>query len=246
MSTITLRARDSAAAFEQVEARLGRDALILSTEIQDGWVVVTARDGAAPRLAPRSAVMSNNANSLREACLAADRVVLLGPVGAGKTRVALQLAYLRLTRNHDHITRFVAMGFPSQSDAALLVQKCAEIGETVQFHDAESALSADVSLRDVVVVSGLGGPSQLANLPQGFGLLVLPLGQSSVAVDHYCRAYEGRVHAIVLAGQMGRVTDTLPLPVLWISDPTQFLEGLHLPHGFVAEGHSFPSIGDDR
>ncbi|MGX0974964.1 hypothetical protein ACSSVY_000662 [Roseovarius sp. MBR-51] len=46
MSTITFRARDSVTALEQVQRRLGPDALILSNDLIDGQVVITASDDA--------------------------------------------------------------------------------------------------------------------------------------------------------------------------------------------------------
>jgi hypothetical protein len=59
MSTITFRARDSLTALEQVQRRLGPDALILSNDLIDGQVVITASDDApesfarpTPRLRP--------------------------------------------------------------------------------------------------------------------------------------------------------------------------------------------------
>ena len=57
MSTMTFRALDSVTALEQVQRRLGPDALILSNDLIDGQVVIVASDDApesithpAPRL----------------------------------------------------------------------------------------------------------------------------------------------------------------------------------------------------
>ncbi|MGR3696850.1 MAG: hypothetical protein ACU0CB_01140, partial [Roseovarius sp.] len=56
MSTMTFRARDSVTALEQVQRRLGPDALILSNDLVDGQVVIVASNDSPesiPHPAPR-------------------------------------------------------------------------------------------------------------------------------------------------------------------------------------------------
>lgn len=267
MTTITLRARDSAEAFEKVEAQLGRDALILSTELHDGWVVVTASDDHAPtrrkqalsiRPSPPASTLRADAATLRDSCLRSKRVVLLGPLGAGKTRVALQLAYLRLLQGIDRPLRFVAVGFPSHSDAALLVQKAAQLGEDVVFAPDGTALPEAPAMDDLVVVSGLAGGAAQAQAAQtvmrkdDFGLLVLPHGISGVTAAQYLAQHGAYVRGLVRVEAdadlpvMG--SPAVPLPQLWTSVPAQSLEGLQPPQPAAQprEVPTIPSIGDDR
>ena len=46
MTTLTIQAADTASAMDEIEERLGKDALILSTTKKDGKVVMRATNGA--------------------------------------------------------------------------------------------------------------------------------------------------------------------------------------------------------
>ena len=48
MTTLTIQAADTASAMEEIAARLGEDALILSTTKKDGKVIMQATNGADP------------------------------------------------------------------------------------------------------------------------------------------------------------------------------------------------------
>jgi len=116
MTTITIRAADSALALEEVLRRLGPDAMILSTRQNNGMVEVEASTGEehhAARTATPAPVMTNGTQSqprigfrhrLHQEIARAEtpaqvlppylpgRVILTGPPGSGRTMLAARLA----------------------------------------------------------------------------------------------------------------------------------------------------------
>lgn len=305
MSTMTFRALDSVTALEQVQRRLGPDALILSNDLIDGQVVIVASDDEpdrfaqpAPRLravpevgridvviddpidpvmppptmslapkprlpsflspdapkpfdrvlgeakarttapvpmpvpAPLTAVPhdagaatvetaaldSDSAQTrhhaapalpdpviLRDRLLSASRIVLLGPVGAGKSQVALQLALLRLTRNPGNKVEFCYSGTGSHSDGAFLAQKSHLLGMRTLFHTPDTLAAPDAGTLQIFVISGRGGDGPALakaalDLPEARAALVVPTGLRPERIASLYRPWAGQTQSAILSG----------------------------------------------
>ena len=113
--------------------------------------------------------------------LNAPRVVLVGPAGAGKSLVAMQLAAQMLELSPNRSLRFGYCGAGSRADAAYLAQKAKLLGVDMTYVDPRNFSDMKRGHSDVVVVSGKGaeGPLQAAALGVPMGartVLVLPAG----------------------------------------------------------------------
>lgn len=273
MAKVTLRARDSSEALALVAERLGPDALILSTAARDGWIEVTATDEPQPKPATRKAQAPARANvaddlphasrTLLRAVMGAKRVVIFGPQGAGKSRLALQIATARLEgRDPVLLPRFGFLPAQAHSDAASLICKARLLGEAVEIVDADTWTSPPEGRADLIVVSGaLGasGPDLAQRLMVGMGalgLLVLPFGLRRDVVAQQARHWRGLAAALVLGqGNGADCAAELPedetqalcaagVPLLWRSHPTNLIGGLIGPDLIQPNDPSDPQSGD--
>ena len=273
MAKVTLRARDSSEALALVAERLGPDALILSTEARDGWIEVTATDEPHTKPPARKAQTMLRADiaghvprasrTLLRAVMGAKRVLILGPQGAGKSRLALQIATARLEgRAPVTLPRFGFLPAQAHSDAASLICKARLLGETVEVVDPDTWASPPEGRGDLIVVSGALGPSG-PELAQGLmvgmgalGLLVLPFGLRRDVVAAQARHWRGLAAALVLShAQASDCDEDLPqaeedalaaagLPLLWRSHPHNLIGGLIGPDLIHPNDPSDPQSGD--
>lgn len=132
------------------------------------------------RTAP-AATSAPTAQDLRARLLTAGRVILVGPAGAGKSQVALQLALMRRLSEPDLSVNFAFHGSGSQSDGAFLARKSHLLGMDTVF-TAPGQLDAPTPRQmQVVVISGRAAdPVALArDVAHDAGtetVLVLPAG----------------------------------------------------------------------
>ena len=177
----------------------------------------------------------------RDRLLCAPRIVLGGPVGAGKSQVALQLALMRLARTPQTKVDFFFCGTGSYGDGAFLAQKSHLLGMDTHFFTPADLPAPMTGQVQIVVISGRSddGPDAAKaalSVPDARAALVLPAGLR-----------RGRLRALRnLWGDQGAtaiLTDPgadLPGPEeqddlaatgilpLWTSAPERLVDGLRL------------------
>lgn len=177
----------------------------------------------------------------RDRLLCAPRIVLGGPVGAGKSQVALQLALMRLSRTPQTKVDFFFCGTGSHGDGAFLAQKSHLLGMDTHFIPPADLPAPATGQVQIVVISGRSGDAPAAanvalSTPEARAALVLPAGLR-----------RGRLRALRnLWGDQGAtaiLTDpdaSLPGPEeqddlaatgilpLWTSAPERLVDGLRL------------------
>lgn len=177
---------------------------------------------------------------LRADLLAASRVVLVGPCGAGKTQVALQLALLRRAQHPHSPATFVFCGTGSKADGAVLAQKSHLLGMKTVFRTPTDLTTPLGHGTEIVLVSGRakaaqGAARDLLDTPGAKALLVLPDGLRS---DRMTRL-GSRWQEITSSAAIGYVepadiadVDLAPvkaagLDLLWFSAADTLVDGLH-------------------
>jgi len=177
----------------------------------------------------------------RDRLLCAPRIVLGGPVGAGKSQVALQLALMRLARTPQTKVDFFFCGTGSHGDGAFLAQKSHLLGMDTHFIPPADLPAPATGQVQIVVISGRGGDAPAAAkaaiaAAEARAALVLPAGLR-----------RGRLRALRnLWGDQGAtaiLTDpdaSLPGPEeqddlaatgilpLWASAPERLVDGLRV------------------
>jgi hypothetical protein len=187
------------------------------------------------------------AQALRARVLTAPRVVLVGPVGAGKSLLALQLAAERLGADPGaSAPRFFFAGSPARTDAAALTQKAALFGLETLFGDPRLHGADPGTHPDICVLSGLApDPAPLAAALAGAGapvLLVLPAGLRPDRIAAMAAAWSGLACGTVLTFSPGAAPEGIDrdachaagLPVLWAARRTVLVDALEPPHAVPA------------
>ncbi len=118
---------------------------------------------------------------LRDRLLCAPRIVLCGPVGAGKSQVALQLALMRLARTPQTQVDFFFCGTGSHGDGAFLAQKSHLLGMDTHFIPPADLPAPETGQVQIVVISGRAADGPAAAdaalaVPGARAALVLPAG----------------------------------------------------------------------
>lgn len=171
--------------------------------------------------------------------LGASRIVLVGPSGAGKTQVALQLALLCRARNPKARTRFVFCGTGSKADGAVLAQKSHLLGMTTAFKKPADLDAPAIGETEIVLLSGRTSDAVLQarglqGAPSTQSLLVLPDGlrpQRIARLSDQWREITGSVtfghvaDADVAEAEIA-LSDQSGLELLWLSDPDALVDGL--------------------
>ncbi|MEN8741297.1 MAG: hypothetical protein ABF308_16185 [Phaeobacter gallaeciensis] len=184
--------------------------------------------GSAPAPAP-----------LRAEILGAQRIVLVGPSGAGKTQVALQLALLRRAQSQEARTSFVFCGTGSKADGAVLAQKSHLLGMTTAFKNPADLEAPSTQGGEIVLLSGrvqdaVEEARGLLGAPGTKTLLVLPDGLRPERIARLGAQWREITTSVVF----GHVEDAdIPeaetalaaedgLSLLWLSDPDALVDGL--------------------
>jgi hypothetical protein len=202
----------------------------------------------APTPAPARVSALPDPLLLRDRLLSSPRIVLLGPVGAGKSQVALQLALLRLARNPGSRVEFCFCGTGSHGDGAFLAQKSHLLGMTTLFHTPDTLAAPVPGTVQIVVISGRGsdGPA-LARaalvLPEARAALVVPCGLRAARVDALHRRWAEHTISAILPEAEGMpegITDQETLRAagfvpLWTASNDRLVDGLRVIEDEAAE-----------
>lgn len=186
----------------------------------------------------------------REQVLSARRVVLVGPLGAGKSHVALQLANERIDAMPDSVPNFAFIGSGSHSDGAYMTQKAWLLGEEVEFTTGEDrALPADDKAEIAVVSAGSkdmkSAAFSLAMADQSVAILVIPAGLRTELVEALATQWRGIAKGVMLTSGPGmpvveadlEAVKKTGLPLLWTARRDRLIGGL-------GTGPTYPSITD--
>lgn len=230
-----------------------------ATEAAQGWAAGFAAHlsqamGDAPR-APITRAASHPPQGLsfgdHASFLDAPRLVLVGPVGAGKSGLALQIAHARLdaaeARGDEIATPlFVHCGTGSHSDGGYLSQKSWLIGAEMVFAGPDAlpdpGAGRDRLRQQVVVLSGLH-PDPLAAArafsaaPGTICLFVLPAGLRAARIADLLAPWQGFVQGVVLTlapDEAASPDDIAPLAqaglaIPWTSRRGRMVGGLTVP-----------------
>ncbi|PWK60367.1 hypothetical protein [Roseicyclus mahoneyensis] len=193
------------------------------------------------------------------AILAAPRVVLVGPLGAGKSALALQIAEARLAAQPDGdsaVPGFVFCGTGSQCDGAYLSQKAWLLGAEMGFAAAETLLVATPDAPQIVVVSDLhpdpvAAARALMALDGAVCLLVLPAGLTAARVAGHGARWDGIASGAVLTlapsdTALSEDADALAqsgLTHVWTSRRGKLIDGLVPPAEAMAPAEAPWSSG---
>ncbi len=204
MTVIRIRAADAASALNEVARRFGPDALILSTTQQAGFVEVTlAEGGEMPANAPPAAQPSKP-QRLPDL---PPRLVLLGPPGAGVTRLAARLAALHLRRQPDTPCQLFAPRPDMLAPPSALAAQARLLGLEVAmplWPDPRAGQGLPLgTVPQIIDLSGLGplGRDCAGPLLQQAGAecwLVLPTGLHVQAQDRIVPPFKPIAQALVL------------------------------------------------
>ena len=218
-------------------------------------VLDAAKQGHAAQDAPAPEARTKTrpeAAALRTRLLNAARIVLVGPSGAGKTQVALQLALLCRAQRPQARTGFVFCGTGSRADGAVLAQKSHLLGMTTVFKKPADLDAPALGETEIVLLSGRmsDAPQQARGLlgaPGTQTLLVLPDGLRPERISRLAAQWreittwttighvavaDRREAETALAAEDG-------LDLLWLSDPDALVDGL-CPVG--PDGISVPDL----
>ena len=179
--------------------------------------------------------------------LAAPRVVLVGPLGAGKSALALQLAAARLEQDEASgkdpaPPGFAFCGSGSHSDGGYLSQKAWLLGAELVFAAPEALAVPVPGAAQLVVLSDLHpdppvAARALCAMPGAICLLVLPAGLRAERLAALARRWQGLAQGCVLSlapGEAASPEDAAPLAAagivpLWSSLRGRMIGGLTAP-----------------
>lgn len=178
---------------------------------------------------------------LRDRLLAAPRIVLVGPVGAGKSQAALQLALMRLARNPETTVQFCFCGTGSHSDGAFLAQKSHLLGMETLFITPDHLATPQSGNVQIVVISGRGndGPSlgrAALEIAEARAALVMSDGLRADRIGLLKTQWTGLTEAVILSGPQEAGVDAnekaalngAGLVPLWTSSSDRLVEGLRV------------------
>ena len=190
------------------------------------------QDIPAPKLRPMAA-------ALRAKLLKASRIVLVGPSGAGKTQVALQLALLLRAQSPQARTGFIFCGTGSRADGAVLAQKSHLLGMTTVFKKPADLDAPALGETEIVLLSGRvsDAPQQARGLlgaPGTQTLLVLPDGLRPERISRLAAQWRDittwtTIGHVAVADRSDAETALAAgdgLDLLWLSDPDALVDGL--------------------
>lgn len=176
---------------------------------------------------------------LRTRLLRASRIVLVGPYGAGKTQVALQLALLCLNHSPDTHVSFVFCGTGSRADGAVLAQKSHLLGMNTVFKTPFDLDTPPSDRIEIVLLSGRANTpileaQGLFNAPDTGTLLVLPDGLRPDRIARLAAQWRDITKLVslghVAAEDRHEAENSLSsrdeLDLLWLSDPDAIVNGL--------------------
>jgi hypothetical protein len=224
MTTIIIRAADTAQAFDEVRRRLGPDALILSTRQNRGLVEVEATTALAMAEKPAAPAPIGVFQHLLDQATGADgaasgaavlppdltgRVVLFGLPGAGCSLLAARLAACALRTKGGAVPRLVAPRPDILTATGALAQWARLLGLTPHRPIWPDGLPAqmppltDPDILELVDLSDLPMPDpaqlrRLASLPDTQVWLVLPTGLHPRFHEQICPQWQGIARLIVL------------------------------------------------
>lgn len=207
----------------------------------------------APQTSPT--VPAPNAHGATDvaAVLAAPRIVLVGPVGAGKSGLAFQIAAARLDAaealgQDSAVPGFIFCGTGSQSDGAYLSQKAWLLGADMGFAAAETMGLPDPAGAQIVVLSDLhpdpvAAVAALGGDDAALVLLVLPAGLRADRATALAARWQGLARGVVLTlspGEEVTAEDVTPLKAsglapVWTSRRGKMIGGLTAMGGSLAE-----------
>lgn len=177
---------------------------------------------------------------LRAELLAASRIVLVGPCGAGKTQVALQLALLRQAQHPHSPATFVFCGTGSKADGAVLAQKSHLLGMKTVYRTPTDLNAPRGHGTEILLISGRAEAAQDAarDLLTASGtkaLLVLSDGLRSDRMKRFGTRWQEVTSSAVLGHvDPADIADVDLTPVaeagldaLWISAADTLVDGLH-------------------
>jgi len=176
---------------------------------------------------------------LRDRLLSAPRIVLGGPVGAGKSQVALQLALMRLARTPQTRVDFFFCGTGSHGDGAFLAQKSHLLGMDTHFIPPADLPAPETGQVQIVVISGRGGDGPSAcqaalSRPEARAALVLPAGLRRGRLRALRQIWGEAGTTAILTDPEGALPATderddlvaAGLLPLWVSAPERLVDGL--------------------
>ena len=206
----------------------------------EGFAAHLARAIATPEAPPAPAAPRIGIAEV----LAAPRVVILGPLGAGKSGLALQLAAARLDAAEargagGRMPTFVFCGSGSQSDGGYLSQKAWLVGAEMVFLGADALPRPDADAGQIVLLSDLhpdpvAAARALLALPGAVGLLAVPAGLRAERLATLAARWSGLAQGSVLTlapAEEPAPEDTGPLAAaglapLWTSRRGRMIGGL--------------------
>lgn len=186
---------------------------------------------------------------LRDRLLAAPRIVLVGPAGAGKSQAALQLALMRLARTPETTVQFCFCGTGSHSDGAFLAQKSHLLGMETLFITPDHLATPQSGNVQIIVISGRGndGPGlgrAALEMAEARAALVMPDGLRADRIGPLKAHWSDLAEAVILSGPQAAGIDAeekaalngAGLVPLWTSSPDRLVEGLHVIEDETAAG----------
>jgi energy-coupling factor transporter ATP-binding protein EcfA2 len=189
--------------------------------------------------APKTPSARPIVGALRTKLLQASRIVLVGPCGAGKTQVALQLALLLRAQRPQVRTKFVFCGTGSRADGAVLAQKSHLLGMTTVFKKSADLDAPAQDETEIVLLSGrvIDAPQQARGLlgaPGAQTLLVLPDGLRTERLSRLIAQWRdittwtavGNVAVADRSEAETALATAAGLDLLWLSDPDALVDGL--------------------
>lgn len=221
-------------------------------------ILAEIKEGSGPQDIPPARI---DPITLRDRVLSASRVVLVGPAGAGKGHLALQLAAMRMTRLPDIRHIFFFCGTGSRGDSAQLAHKSHLLGMDTQVLPAGSLPPPEPGLLQIVVISAHGADPEAAAaealaMPGAQGVLVLPAGLQPVRLAHVCARWTPHVCGAVLSA--GRDMPVTPeertdltshgIEPLWDALSCKLIGGLKVPESeeTAAKSAAVACVENDR
>ena len=200
--------------------------------------------------APETVSSRPDNSLLRDRLLTAKRVVLCGPVGAGKSQVALQIALMRLTRAPQTTTHFFFCGTGSHGDGAFLAQKSHLLGMATAFMSFDQIPAPKPGEFQIIVVSGRQRVGRvraehLLTMPESRSSLVLPAGLRRERIKEICDFWGNVGQTVILTSPEASLPSSdeqddlaaCNLLPLWASAPESLVGGLRVIESDPAPGH---------
>jgi len=197
--------------------------------------------------APEAAMVADSTDlpdpvGLRDGILSAQRVVLVGPSGAGKCMAALQLSAMQRIRQPELKVEFVYCGNGSFADGAFLAQKSHLLGMNTVFANPGEIPTPAKGHLQIVVISGRSGPApeqvrMLLDMPGTKGALVLPAGLRPARLEKMAARWAELASGVVLGVEPDAPAEEqdsediagIGLTHLWTSVSDRVLDGLSVP-----------------